>query len=251
MIEYLQMHAAMAQTIADSRIVQPGVPELNTQQRLANALNAKVFMTAAGMLGKALLPVPMARLQVMVNTLFSDLNLAITDDKDVASAKNLLAKHLVTTARLHQRVFDLLRQQRSELLAADLITEPEYAWLAAEAPYWEDGDPDIPSQGSRSVRRLEAYDDHELRMQTMRTRVARAIVTCPHCGPNPDQPPCSQCQQLRAIVKDAIADGVRKDHDDLMALRKVLVLMKDQAGDDLETGTLNQVLKLIDDRMAS
>src|SRR5688572_23721522 len=40
---------------------------------------------------------------------------------------------------LHQRAWDLLRQMRSELLDAELISREEYAWLLAEAPGAADG----------------------------------------------------------------------------------------------------------------
>jgi hypothetical protein len=62
---------------------------------------------------------------------------------------------------LHQRAWDLLRQMRSELLDAELISREEYAWLLAEAP----GASDKPGAGSPAPRRLETYDEHAVRLK--------------------------------------------------------------------------------------
>lgn len=89
--------------------------------------------------------------------------------QDQANALPVMRDQVLKLAALHQRVFDLLRQQRSELSEAKLITLPEYGWLAAEAAYFESGDPSIPGQGSLAVQRLERYDEHE-------AKIAKAVV---------------------------------------------------------------------------
>jgi hypothetical protein len=212
MIEYLQMHGAMAQTIAQAPIISgpSGGPVVNDMQRTAHALNAKMFTAAAAMLEKSLMPIPLARLQVMVNTMAHDLDKTMFVDKDHDAIQAVIGKHLVAASMLHQRVFDLLRHQRSELLAADLITLQEYGWLSAEAAYWSEGDPEIPGQGSLGVQRLESYDDHTNRMRNMRLGIGHAIVTCPVCGPHPDQPPCATCQKLKGLLQHVVGDEVRR-----------------------------------------
>lgn len=65
-------------------------------------------------------------------------------------------------SRDYQRMWDLVRQQRSELLEADLITREEYAQLAADETI------DKPGQGSPSPRRLESYDELRAALHAMR-----------------------------------------------------------------------------------
>lgn len=62
----------------------------------------------------------------------------------------------------YQRIWDLVRAQRGELLDAGLITRREYAALLA------DETADKPGTGSPSPRRLESYD--ELRAENQRLR---------------------------------------------------------------------------------
>jgi hypothetical protein len=66
----------------------------------------------------------------------------------------------------HQRLFDLVRYMRSELHEAELITDEEYAWLAAEAPM-------AKGSGSPSPRRLEDYDDVRANLAKADSRIAR------------------------------------------------------------------------------
>lgn len=154
---------------------------------------------------------PFARVEVLVNDLYGDVAMAFASGSAEDLVKHMLQRHLLAALALHQRVFDLLRQLRSELLRDNLISREEYGWLAAEAAYFEVGDPDRPGQGSLGPRRLETYDDHENRMKVMRTRVARVIATCQVCGPYPDKPVCKTCQDLRAIIKDAIGKNRMED----------------------------------------
>lgn len=63
----------------------------------------------------------------------------------------------------HVRLFDLVRQQRSELHEADLITDEEYAWLSGAAPMANSKD-----GGSPSPRRLEDYDDIRAELTRLR-----------------------------------------------------------------------------------
>src|SRR5688500_5811187 len=55
----------------------------------------------------------------------------------------------------NQRLFDLVRYQRGELHEAGLITDDEYAWLAAGV------------DGSQPARRLEDYDANIERIKTL------------------------------------------------------------------------------------
>lgn len=70
------------------------------------------------------------------------------------------------TAPIHQRVWDLLRQMRSELLDAELITRHEYAWLCSEAP-------GVSGGGSPAPRRLETYDEIRARAEKAEQEIAR------------------------------------------------------------------------------
>lgn len=67
-----------------------------------------------------------------------------------------------------QRLFDLVRHQRSELHVAELITDAEYAWLCEEG-----------STGARngSRDRLETYDG-------IRHRLNKAEEALKHVGEN-------------------------------------------------------------------
>ncbi len=65
------------------------------------------------------------------------------------------------------RQFDLVRCMRSELHAAELITDDEFNWLCAVAPMAQGK----PGQGSISRQRIEDYD--QLRAET--TRLAEAL----------------------------------------------------------------------------
>lgn len=58
----------------------------------------------------------------------------------------------------YQRLWDLVRHQRSELLDAELITRDEYVALLA------DETKDRQAQGSPSPRRLESYDELRARL---------------------------------------------------------------------------------------
>lgn len=77
---------------------------------------------------------------------------AIEADRDTLRLRvaELEQKQPINT---HVRLFDLVRQQRAELHAADLITEEEYAWLSGGSSYAQDA-----HGGSPSPRRLEDYD---------------------------------------------------------------------------------------------
>lgn len=90
--------------------------------------------------------------------LTSDERLLIALDEALTKAR---AKQPLNT---HKRLFDLVRYQRAELHAADLITDDEYAWLCSHEF------PDDPPTGSPSPRRLEDYDD-------LRARLAQAQGT--------------------------------------------------------------------------
>ncbi len=65
------------------------------------------------------------------------------------------------------RQFDLVRCMRSELHAAELITDDEFNWLCAVAPMAQGK----PGQGSISRQRIEDYDT--IRSET--TRLAEAL----------------------------------------------------------------------------
>lgn len=67
-----------------------------------------------------------------------------------AEVERLTKKQPINT---HVRLFDLVRFMRTELHAADLITNDEYAWLCQHTF------PGDPKAGSPSPRRLEDYDD--------------------------------------------------------------------------------------------
>lgn len=190
--EHLDAHAALADHLQGD---QPGQP---ARYHLANA---KTFRFAAAAIRSTW---TFGRVKDLITELTGRIQKAQDQDVDLVPPVTLF---VTRTIGLHQRVFDLLRQMRHHLMEEQLISREEYTWLVSAAPFFEQGDPDVPGQGSKAVRRLEAYDDHEARMKNMRTQVARAIATCPHCGPKPDIPPCSQCQQLRAIVRDAIKPG--------------------------------------------
>lgn len=74
--------------------------------------------------------------------------------EELTRLRNRVAEALEMT-KPNQRLFDLVRHQRSELLDAGLITSEEYAALVAStAP----GVPMPPNGGSPSPRRLEDYD---------------------------------------------------------------------------------------------
>lgn len=53
----------------------------------------------------------------------------------------------------NERLLDLVRYQRSELHAANLISDEEYVWLV--------------EQGSASARRLESYDEIREKMRKL------------------------------------------------------------------------------------
>lgn len=67
----------------------------------------------------------------------------------------------------HVRLFDLVRYMRSELHAANLITDDEYVWLCGEAPLSNSN-----QGGSPSPRRLEDYDDLQDTLRIHKARVA-------------------------------------------------------------------------------
>jgi hypothetical protein len=81
--------------------------------------------------------------------------------RDEARAKQPLNTHV--------RLFDLVRQQRSELHQADLITDDEYVWLSGGAKLASD-----PKGGSPSPRRLEDYDEMRSRL-TAADELAKAL----------------------------------------------------------------------------
>ncbi len=68
------------------------------------------------------------------------------------SAEKLAALTAKQPINTHVRLFDLVRQQRSELHQADLITDEEYAWLCSYDPL------NGTKPGSPSRMRLEDYD---------------------------------------------------------------------------------------------
>lgn len=160
---------------------------------------------------------PFERLQVLTNTLHQAL-MDQFEQRDTLpewsdAIRQVIHQHVLNAAALHQRVFDLLRQMRSTLHQEHLISREEYAWLSAEAAYWEGGDPETPGQGSQAPRRLESYDDHQNRMKVMAVRIGRAVVTCRTCGLHPDKPPCGQCRQLKAVLRDYLkTDAPMEDH---------------------------------------
>lgn len=65
------------------------------------------------------------------------------------------------------RLFDLVRQMRSELHQADLITDEEYAWLSGWAAMAHS-----PDGGSPSPRRLEDYDRVRDELVALKAKVA-------------------------------------------------------------------------------
>lgn len=92
--------------------------------------------------------------------------------------------------RLHQRVWDLLRQQRMELLDAKLISEEEYAELATLKP-------------SGSPRRLETYDAIRGRLEAAHKALRdlghgteTETVGCPEWGYDLGAK-CPGCEALR------------------------------------------------------
>lgn len=90
---------------------------------------------------------------------------------DNAILKRLLAKYLETQddtsldsaaagqALMHQRGYDLLRYCRGYLQDERLISLAEYVWLASQASYATQGDPNKPGP-----RRLESYDEMRERL---------------------------------------------------------------------------------------
>jgi len=104
-------------------------------------------------------------------------------------------------APLHQRVWDLLRQQRHDLMDAELISRQEYAFLAGEAPYMTDGDPDQPGQGSPAVLRLERYDQQDARLAFMVNKIRQAVECCEICRTGDvKKPVCTTCKRLLVIL---------------------------------------------------
>lgn len=74
-----------------------------------------------------------------------------------------------------QRMWDLVRQQRGELLDAGLITLDEYAVLAAAEAH-EIG----PGRGSPAPRRLESYDEVGGQLVELRTALDESVKLQSH-----------------------------------------------------------------------
>lgn len=73
-------------------------------------------------------------------------------------------------SRDYQRLWDLVRSQRANLLDGELITHEEYAQLAGE-----ETDTMGPGCGSPSARRLESYD--EMRAELTRLKADLRLLT--------------------------------------------------------------------------
>jgi hypothetical protein len=77
----------------------------------------------------------------------------------------------------YQRMWDLVRQQRAELLDSGLITALEYAQLCTEETR------NTPGTGSPAPRRLESYDQVRAQLKTQRleilVEVFQALTRCP------------------------------------------------------------------------
>jgi len=86
-------------------------------------------------------------------------------------------------APLHDRLWDLIRYQRGELLEAGLISQQEYA--------------DLVNRGSVSARRLESYDDLAARLSEVEAAGAEYIRrTDPviACQTEPGPGGCGTCR---------------------------------------------------------
>jgi hypothetical protein len=104
------------------------------------------------------------------------------DDCTPASQEEPTPAH--STLPLHQRAWDLLRQMRSNLLDENLISQAEYAWLAAEAPGADAG----AGNGSPAPRRLETYDEHAARLKAAEAKLEALSSSAPVERPQAGRP---------------------------------------------------------------
>lgn len=96
----------------------------------------------------------------------------MNDPTELTSVDSTTAATAVPVSPINTnvRLFDLVRYMRSELHAADLITDEEFTWLCADAPM-----ANSDAGGSPSPRRLEDYDELRDKIAFLKLRALGAI----------------------------------------------------------------------------